>query len=268
MIIGGGFLGKQLAQRIVNTPCYLTSRQPRVSATGHQNLVLDVNQISTFSVLEPLAEQEWIDVFYLVPPSAVQPESLQALIETLKSLPLRRAIMTSSTVVYGNRARTVDADSKPEPDSERALRQYRLEGIWTSFGDQATIVRLAGLYGPGRIIGEGMIKQQRPIPSNPDAWLNLIHVADAATLLTTVADSERAASIELGCDDEPVLRRDYYHHVATLFSAPEPLFQSQGQWSGADRRCDNQATSDRLSWKPKFSNYRQGLEHCLTHRHS
>ncbi len=46
---------------------------------------------------------------------------------------------------------------------------------------QANILRLAGIYGPGRLVGriEGPSRRSKVPQGNADAWLNLIHVDDA-----------------------------------------------------------------------------------------
>ena len=132
--------------------------------------------------------------------------------------------MSSSTVVYPSRGQLIDANSEVELDGARADRQFRLESIMRSIDADVKIVRLAGLYGPGRIIGKKSIENGELIRGSGDSWLNLVHVEDAAGLLMKVMGSDSAADVELGSDGRPVKRVEYYRELSNALACPTPVF--------------------------------------------
>ena len=201
-----------------------------------------------------------MQVYCLVQRSRIDLTILPDFLNHLNSLPCRRCILVSSTVVYGSRERRVDADSEVEPDSERAERQYRIEQLWRSHLANAHIVRLAGLYGPGRVIGRQTIRNGEAVRGNADAWLNLVHVDDAASLVKQIASSDGAAEVELGCDGTPVKRKDYYGFLAESLNGPSPSFSGHGD---RGRRCDNRLTIERTGWQPRYTDYRQAISAIL-----
>jgi nucleoside-diphosphate-sugar epimerase len=205
--------------------------------------------------------------FILLTPSALQDRAgqlvpLERIIGALAgAATLRRAVLSSSTAVYGDRAgATVTAETPVDASGERASRLLAIEHAWTATM-RHHVVRLAGLYGPGRVIGETSLSEGRIIDGDPDAWLNLIHVADAAALLTRCLGA-RATAIELGCDGHPVPRRVYYATLAASLGCPMPGFSGQpAARGGASRRCDPRSTMARTGWWPMYRDFRAGLVH-------
>src|SRR5262249_57188389 len=88
----------------------------------------------------------------------------------------------------------------------------------------AVILRFAGIYGPGRLLGRQAVEAGEPLVGDPDRWLNLIHVEDgAAAVLAAEARGEPGAVYNV-CDDRPVRRRAFYAELARLLGAPKPRF--------------------------------------------
>src|SRR5690606_32470575 len=117
---------------------------------------------------------------------------------------LRRAVLTSSTAVYGQTGgERVDADTPPQPIGERAQLLVKGEGWWLESNSPAHVLRLAGLYGPGRIVGFNAVREGAPLVGDPNAMLNLIHVDDAVSLLLAMMQAPSPGLIELGCDNRP-----------------------------------------------------------------
>jgi nucleoside-diphosphate-sugar epimerase len=161
-------------------------------------------------------------------------------------------LYVSSTGVYGQSDGSwVDESSPTEPvaaggqvtlDAERALR--------TACGApgktcRLTVLRLAGIYGPGRLIARvDQLRGGAAIAGDPQAWLNLIHVDDAARVLVAVAATDRPiSSTLLVCDDRPVTRGEFYSAVAFGVGAPPPVFDPEAtagrRTSGLNKRCRN-----------------------------
>ncbi|MBX3439322.1 MAG: NAD-dependent epimerase/dehydratase family protein, partial [Planctomycetaceae bacterium] len=140
-----------------------------------------------------------------------------------------RIIFISSSSVYGQTSgEWVDEDSPCEPVRENGricLDAERLVGESGTAGLDARILRLSGIYGPGRLLQRvESLRQRIPIGGNPDAWLNLIHVDDAVHAVLACDERGRAGRSYLVSDDRPLPRREYYSLLAKLVDAPPPLF--------------------------------------------
>lgn len=266
LIIGCGYLGKYLLPLLNSPAVFVTSRNQakleRFEQQGIRSLYLDINDFSD-EFFQQIEAREELVVFFLLPPSQIQINRLENFLDKIKILSIQRAVMVSSTVVYGNEARTVNADSPVILDSQRAKKQYSIESLWLETSEQFYSVRLAGIYGKDRVIGTRNLQQQQPISSDPDAWLNLIHVEDAAALLSKIATSKTAKRIELGCDNHPVKRKEYYSWLAQQIDAAVPIFENINGARGANRQCSSSMTQERTGWLPFYKNYQAGIQAAL-----
>ena len=258
LIIGAGYLGRRLAALLPGER-QLTRRAARPGI-----IPLDCNDAASWASLAALrGKGPALCVYFCVPPGQIDARLFPDFLRRLAGLGAQRALLVSSTVVYGRREREVDAASEVSIDSPRAERQYRVERAWLDHLDNACVLRLAGLYGPGRVIGRAGILAGNPIQGRADAWLNLIRVEDAATLLKRMGEMAQPARVELGADGNPAQRRDYYAFLAERLGRPLPGFD-QGQTNGQGRRCDNRKTRQRTGWQPAFPDYRAGLAGLVT----
>jgi len=264
LIVGCGYLGRTLATALQAQEgrVYATTRTkenlPGLEEMGIPAGVLNINDPATWNTLEQ-QEDGKLDIYFLVPPGQIEIASLQEFVMRLSVLPVHKAILASSTVVYGNKEREVDANSEVDIDSARADRQYRIEQVWRGLGEAASIVRFAGLYGPKRIIGKHAILNSEKIPGRSRAWLNLIHSSDAARLLLSIRASRRAQGVELGCDGRPVLRGEYYADLAKHLDCPPPVFLENETEKKKGRRCNNNITIQRTGWQPEILDYKAGF---------
>ncbi len=259
LIIGNGYLGQRLGNRLADGSFWYTNRSAVNTAhAGGTGLALDINDPASWENLATLSGCQALVVYMMIPPGRINIELLPQFLQQLDKLPIDRRILTSSTVVYGQEERVVDADSNVLLDSERAERQFAVEQAWLNDAKHACVLRLAGLYGPGRIIGLHAVRSGQPVSGDADGWLNLIHIDDAAELLIKMAGLEQAASYELGSDGTPLKRRDYYGLVAELSRSPAPSFKS-GPAAKPGRRCNNQLTIARTGWQPLHADIRNAL---------
>src|SRR5262249_9201635 len=154
---------------------------------------------------------------------------LRGLVNVLNALPqgTGRVVYVSSTGVYGDAGGDwIDERTPCHPDraggraclaAEQALQAHPR-------GHDAVILRMAGIYGPGRIPKRESLERGAPIPAPADGWLNLIHVDDAARVVMAAETAAPAGSIYVVSDGNPIARRDYYTELARLLEAPEPYF--------------------------------------------
>jgi len=185
-----------------------------------------------------------------------------------------RFIHVSSTSVYGQQeGEWVDEDSACDAETEsgdicRAAEELVLDRF---AGDDSsacgTVLRLSGIYGPGRLLSRiDALKNAQPLPGPENGWLNLIHVHDAAQIVTTCAAGETPAAIYLVSDDRPVLRGDYYRLLAKLVGAPEPVFDPDAvarHSRGINKRCCNRRLREGLGVSLSYPDIETGLAHAV-----
>jgi nucleoside-diphosphate-sugar epimerase len=184
---------------------------------------------------------------------------------------LNRFIYISTTGVYGpGDGLWVDEATAPDPRREggRASLQAELAIAASLIGKCSVILRLAGIYGPGRIPFLKELKESQPIAAPSTGWLNLIHVDDAAevvnaaSILSSFADGPRVYCVS---DGQPVERGEYYSEVARQIGAAPPQFTKPESGSPraaraeANRRISNARMLADLRVTLTYPDYRAGL---------
>ena len=260
LIIGCGYLGKRLKTFLKGQTVWATNRS---ELTGNNSILLDINDENTCNNLAVLSNQGALVIYFMVPPSKIEQACFIKFINRLNQLNILRAILVSSTVVYGNKDRIVDANSEVELDGIRAECQYQIEKTWSDNIDNAYIVRLAGIYGPDRIIGLNAIKNGEMINGDPEGWLNFIYVDDAANLIKCIGSFDSTNRIELGCDGMPIKRKEYYSFLARLMNQAPPRFNTNKAIRGKGRRCDNKLTISRTGWQPEYTDGKQAISKLI-----
>jgi nucleoside-diphosphate-sugar epimerase len=134
----------------------------------------------------------------------------------------------------------VDETTPAHPTREAGRVLLEAEAmLHTRTGDRGTALRFAGLYGPDRLPRLDDLKAGRPIAADPDSWLNLVHVDDAARIVVAVAAAPHARQLYVVSDGHPVRRRDWYAHLAARIGSPPPTFDTAAERTrGADKRVD------------------------------
>jgi len=275
LIIGCGYLGGIVAANAVGVGQRVTAttrtgvRWPNLRKIGVQPILFDIGAKGSDIDVPGSAGGggHGIDVFFMLTPSAVagalEPGGgYDRLLAALSCSVVRRAVLVSSTGVYSG-SDVVSAESAVTISDERQARLFNIEQRWRDCGDAFRVCRLAGIYGPGRVIGRRQVVAGDPIAGDPNAWLNLIYVNDAAALVMLCATAENAAPVELGCDGCPVTRREYYAHLARMLEVPEPRFDTSAASRSASKRCNPDSTMRRLKWKPQYPDFTAGLSAAL-----
>ncbi|MDX1654114.1 MAG: SDR family oxidoreductase [Candidatus Competibacteraceae bacterium] len=139
----------------------------------------------------------------------------------------RRVFFTSSTSVYAqNQGQWVDEDSPAQGRGTTGALMVQGERIWLQGHFPATVVRLAGLYGPGRTrlidsVRRGAVCQDQ-------AFTNRIHVEDAARVLAHLLTLPDPAPLYCAVDDDPATQCQVFGWLAERLKAPAPRVETTG----------------------------------------
>lgn len=270
VILGCGYVGAALANRLVEAgrPVVVTRRswaalEPLTRLDGVRGVVFDPAADDPARLADALSGLPSFDLWCLLTPQALgETASRRSLFGTLAQLPLAAAVLSSSTGIYGPvTAGEVDLDTPPNLASPREQRLADIERDWLHL-PHPRVVRLAGLYGPGRVIGAGTLREGAVLPGAGTAWLNLIHRDDAAEILLRVAHHPAARAIELGTDGTPLTRHTYYAYLAGLLGTAAPRFESESE-GDPGKRIDPADTARRLGFTPRHADFRAGLRASL-----
>jgi nucleoside-diphosphate-sugar epimerase len=189
-------------------------------------------------------------------------ESAEHLASALKGSQVSRLIYTSSTGVYHQQdGGWVDEDSPTEPvdkshqallDTERLLLEVpQVDEIDSSLS--VSIVRLGGIYGPGRDLRARILRNAGKRREGGDAYVNLIQLDDIVAALGGLINEQHQGVLNL-CHDTPVQRRELYDRVI-LAAKADPI-----QWASPDspklgKRVRNHRIKELLSLElrhPRF----------------
>ncbi len=233
MIIGCGYLGQRLGVLLLRDGVRVfgtvrsSGRAAEIAGLGIEPIIADVLQPDSLRGL-PRAHR----VFYCVgfdraAGAAMRAVYVDGLQNVLENLPpsVGRFVYASSTGVYGQAGgEWVDEDSPTCPLHESGKVCLEAEGRIRAWTGSAVVLRFAGLYGPGRIVRRTILERGEPIPGDPDKFLNLVHIDDAARVSAAALDADEPEPIYVVGDDRPVTRREYYSVAARALAAPEPRF--------------------------------------------
>lgn len=271
LVIGAGYLARFLVEQLPGEGPIIAVRRSALPLPGAHRVVplaCDVTTADAARVLAPALQRFDGPAFFLLPPTALATgapaRALATLFSVLSAAGVRRVVVASSTGIYdADAGATVSAATPPAPRSPRAKRLADIEQAWRESGLPCRIVRLAGLYGPGRIIGRDAILEGRTLPGDPDGWLNLVRAEDAAAALLAAAVTADESEAYLVSGGTPVRRGDYYACVAQLLGRPLPDFDPAEARRGASRRCDATDSWRRLALQPRHPDLRASLRELL-----
>jgi nucleoside-diphosphate-sugar epimerase len=257
LVVGCGYLGERVARRWVaagSRVLAVTRRETRareLEALGIVPFVADVTAAEPRwrETLAPLVGDRGLaTVFWGVgfergsgaTPRDVHVTGLRKLLDALSGSP--RVILSSSTGVWGDEGGGVVNEATP-PNPEREAGRVLVEAealLATHPRGPGTALRFAGLYGPGRLPRLDDLRAGRPLAIDPDSWLNLIHVDDAAAVVCAIADAPAPRPLYVVSDGHPVRRRDWYGRLAALTGSPQPTWDPAAPRArGADKRVDS-----------------------------
>jgi len=136
----------------------------------------------------------------------------------------RRIFFTSSTVVYAQaNGEWVDETSSTEPVHFSGTRMLEAERLVRSGPFPATVLRLGGIYGPGRV---GLIERVRRGEAvcidGPPAYTNRIHRDDCAGALQHLMAHPQPDDLYIGVDREPAEECAVLRWLAAQLGVPLP----------------------------------------------
>lgn len=251
LIAGCGYVGSRLALELADEghEVYGLRRDTSRLPEGVRPVQADLNQPESLQALP-----EGLDaVVYAASASSYDEEGyrkayvlgVENLLRALAAQRVQRLVFTSSTGVYGqNDGSWVDESSPANADrpTAQALRDGEARIL---HGDiPGTVVRLSGIYGPGRTrlidsVASGAARREH----GPTRYLNHIHRDDCAGALGHVLSLADPADLYIATDNEPRPRNDLLEWLAEHLGQPVPPWSDDqpapSSQRGGNRRYRN-----------------------------
>ena len=275
LILGGGYSGRMLAallRRLGNTVLCTRRDQSRPDA----DLLFDSDRDL---LPQPDALQGITHLLSTIPPSPEgQDPALHCLRSKLESMPLQWVGYLSTTGVYGDTQGNWVRETDPaRPGQARSRRRLDCEAAWRDSGLPIQILRLPGIYGPGRsVLNTVQEGRARRIDKTGQVFCR-VHVEDIAGaclhLMHRSQEGLHPAIVNV-VDDEPAASTELLDHACALLgrNAPETETFEQASlqmsamarsfWS-ENRRVSNHLLRDGLGYDLLHPDYRVGLQDCL-----
>jgi nucleoside-diphosphate-sugar epimerase len=190
-------------------------------------------------------------------------DGLRYLLAALEGHPIRRFLYTSSTGVYAQSAgEWVDEDSPAEPGhfSGRRLLEGEHLLLWSRF--PATVVRLAGIYGPGRSrLVERVRQGEAVVPGGAPVYANRIHRDDCAGVLRHLMALENPACLYAAADHEPADLATVLRWIAERLGVPPPRVEAGETGARYGRTSNKRVRNGRLlatGYRFRYPTFREG----------
>ncbi len=191
------------------------------------------------------------------------------LIEWLGPTALKKYVYTSSTSVYGQTDGSVVKETSPtEPASATSQLLVETEQLLIEAARSrkfpAVVLRVAGLYGPGRgHLFLQYLRDEARIAGKGERIINMIHRDDIVTAIIAALKSGRAGEVDVVADDEPVAQIHFFRWLSETLGKWMPPFASEEENANRKRGLTNKKISNRrlkmeLGVTLKHPTFRQG----------
>ena len=178
----------------------------------------------------------------------------------------RHLLFVSSSSVYGQQnGEWVDEESATQASGYSGQVMLEAEQVALKSGIPATVVRLTGIYGPGRERLSTQVREGYRVTIDPPLYGNRIHVDDAAGLLAfLLRHVEQGGALQqcyIGVDDAPAPLAEVVDWLREYLGVTEWAADASVRRAGS-KRCSN-ARAKALGWVPKYPSYREGCAAIL-----
>jgi nucleoside-diphosphate-sugar epimerase len=275
LVAGCGWLGTEIARRLVLAGERVTGirrdpgRAAALAALGVEPLALD---LADPAALARLPDADAVVACQSAASDgegayrAAYVDATRTLLAAAARSGARALVYTGSTGVFGQRdGSDVEEATPPAPSSPTAavlVEAERLVAGAAAGGLRASVVRLSGLYGPGRA---GILDRVRSgalaLGPGDEAWMNFCHRDDAAAFVLAALARGRAGAVYHGSDAHPPRRREVVEWIAARLGIPAP--RGSAAPPGPDRRVLSSATRVELGVALAYPSFRDGLAPLL-----
>ncbi len=275
LILGGGFTGQHMASVAkAHSTKVLCSRRTKESLGADCVFDSACKVIPKESILQDVTH-----LLSCIPPSSKGTDPvLECLQGQLQKMPLQWVGYLSTTGVYGDcQGEWVAESDRPNPQQPRSQRRLACEKSWQATGLPVQILRLPGIYGPGRSVLKSIKTGTTKIIDKPGQVFSRVHVDDiiGATyhLINLTTKGCRPEIINIA-DDLPTSSLEVMRFAANLIGHATPPIEpfniaaskmsemALSFWQ-ENRRVSNKKLCQELGYSLIHPTYQSGLKDCV-----
>ncbi len=279
LVAGCGYVGRRLARALLSRGPVVGLTRSEASAVELDAQGIDAVSWDLDSADAPVPRGFGTPsvIYYLIspPPTGATDPRLKRFLAKLPIKPAR-IVYLSTTGVYGHTGGAVVAEDAPlSPMTERATRRVDAERTAREWCERQgvgwTILRVPGIYGPGRLPIERLKRREPMIRHSEAGFSSRIHVDDLVVACLLAGTAARAVErIYNVTDGNPTSMTEYFERVATLTGMPTPELVSRAEaeqvlspglmsYLAESRRVDSSRIRDELGFVPRFKDLRLGI---------
>jgi nucleoside-diphosphate-sugar epimerase len=277
VILGCGYIGSELARQAVTAGLHVTA------LTRNREKAALLRESGVVVIEADLATTEWhaalgacanlaVNAISSGRGDAIQRErsyvgGMKSILAWAETAPVSTLVHLSSISVYPQLSgERVDEEADTSGVGARGAVQLATERLLVTAPARVGrwfVLRLAGIYGPGRTVLLEKIRAGQPLSGRPDEALNLIHRDDVCGAIWTAATAPDHVRNEIFnvVDDGEATRAEIGRELAALVAAPEPIFTGE---AGTNRVVINDKIERVLGWRPAFASFREGYQNLLS----
>jgi len=209
-----------------------------------------------------------------IPPTEAGDPALRMHRADLDQAPDLEWLCYFSTVgVYGDFGGAwIDESAPTRPINQRSAHRVEVEQQWRDYAEERgvplLILRLAGIYGPGRSAFDKLREGTARRIVKPNQVFNRIHVEDIGRVAALAAQRKLSGTFNLA-DDEPAPPQDLIAYAARQMGVPVPpdiAFEDANMTPMArsfysdNKRVSNKAIKAALGIELLYPTFREGLD--------
>ncbi len=274
IIFGGGYSGQRIASAGRSLGAnVLCSRREKYSQGA--DFIFDSDKEFSNEILEGATH-----VLSCIPPLSNGKDPLLSKLRSqlLNSRHLKWIGYLSTTGIYGDtKGKWVSEKTTPNPKQKRSIRRFACEKEWLETQLPVQILRLPGIYGPGRSAFDSLFNGTSKMIDKQGQVFSRIHVDDIAGavlfLINLWAKGNNPQIVNVA-DDMPTSNLEVITFAAKLANKPIPSTipfekavatmspMALSFWQ-ENRRVDNNLLCKQLGYCLIHPDFKSGLKNCL-----
>ena len=275
VIFGGGFSGQRIASFARGLGVKVLCSRRNKESEGADFIFNTEKEISN-EIFEGTTH-----VLSCIPPllNGEDPVLLKLKTQLLNSKNLKWVGYLSTTGVYGDtKGGWVNENTSPNPQQERSIRRFSCEKQWIETKLPIQILRLPGIYGPGRSAFESLLNGTTKMIDKPDQVFSRIHVDDIAgsvlflinlysqgknPLVVNVADDLPTSNLEVITFAAKIAKKSIPLKIPFDIAKKEMSPMALSFWQ-ENRKVDNKLLCQKLGYSLIYPDFKSGLKNCFS----
>ncbi len=275
IIFGGGFSGQKIASLGRHLGIKVLCSRRHENSKG-ADFIFNTDKEVSKEIFEGATH-----VLSCIPPlpNGEDPVLNKLKTQLLNSKNLKWVGYLSTTGVYGDtKGEWVNENTSPNPQQKRSVRRFFCEQKWLATKLPVQILRLPGIYGPGRSAFESLFAGTTKMVDKPGQVFSRVHVDDiagAVFFLINLYSQGKNPSIVNVADNLPTNNLEVIAFAAKLAQkslpatipfeiAKETMSSMALSFWKENRKVDNKLLCKTLGYSLIYPDFKSGLKNCFS----